>query len=128
MPQHILNKNPVSFCRVLHKHVRHGADKFTVLDNWRTTHGYVKTGVKTFFHFFKCPFAPLITNPKNKKPSTYLSKASPLYHIYRLCFIMRSGYALLFSASSLTFSNGRPVYCAIFSRETCPSLIISSTI
>ena len=46
MPQHILNKNPVSFRRILHKHMRDGAHKLPVLHNRRAAHALYNPACK----------------------------------------------------------------------------------
>ena len=37
--RHILNINPISPCRVVHKYMGHGADELAVLNNGRAGHG-----------------------------------------------------------------------------------------
>ena len=47
-PQHILNKYPIPFRRILDKHMGHRPDHFAILDDRRPRHACVKNGT-TFF-------------------------------------------------------------------------------
>ena len=50
--QHIFDKDPVPRGGIADQHVRHGADKPPVLQNWRARHECVQKGTTKFVMFF----------------------------------------------------------------------------
>ena len=51
--QHIFNKDAVAGCGVVHKHMGHCADQFTVLDDGTAGHECVKYRTKLFYIFLR---------------------------------------------------------------------------
>ena len=53
MLQHIFNKNPIPLSGILHQHMSHGADEFSVLDNGAAAHECVKKRTNYFDRLFQ---------------------------------------------------------------------------